>query len=76
MVAIVEHDNGEMFDDVELDNVVDVEFCDGEKRLPLLCSLSFCSYLLCAAALCCFLVASLLLLVDEDEDNNKFDDAW
>ena len=31
VVEIVEHDNGVMLDDVEFDDVVDVELCDGEK---------------------------------------------
>jgi hypothetical protein len=53
---IVDHDNCEIFDDVELDNNVDIEFCDGEKRLPLICSLSLC-LLFAGAAFCCFLLA-------------------
>ena len=36
VVEIVEHDDGVMLDNVEFDDVVDVELCDGEKRLPLL----------------------------------------
>ena len=57
VVEIVEHDKGEIIDDVDIDDVVDVEFCDGEKRLPLLCSLFLCLFLFCAAATCFFLVA-------------------
>ena len=47
---IVEPDNGEMFDNVDLDDIVDVELCDGEKRLPFICSLSLCLFLFSAAA--------------------------
>ena len=57
VVEIVEHDEGEMFDDVDIDDVVDVELCDGEKRLPLLCSFSFSLLLLFFADACCFLAA-------------------
>ena len=75
VVEIVEHDNGEMFDEVEFDNIVDVELCDGEKRLPLLCSLSFSLCLLFLADACYFLVASLLLFFDDEEDDSEVDDA-
>eukprot|EP00957_Ditylum_brightwellii_P083542 6350134-Ditylum_brightwellii.AAC.1 len=75
MDEIVEHDNGEMFDNVEFHNVVDVELCDGEKRLPLLYSLCPCLLLLSLPALTCFLVASLPLFLDEEEDDSKFDDG-
>ena len=57
VVEIVEDDEGEMFDDVDIDDVVDVELCDGEKRLPLLCSLSLCLLFCCASSFDCFLVA-------------------
>ena len=54
---IVEHDNGGMFDNVDLDDIVDVELCDGEKRLPFICFLSLGLLLFSYAALSCFLLA-------------------
>ena len=53
VVEIVEHDEGEMFDDVEFDDIVDVELCDGKKRLPLLFSFFLCLLLFSYAALSC-----------------------